>query len=268
MAISYVGGQVSARAGATTANVVTFSLSGGSDTVPRANDLVIVTLVVGSQGRDPTMTITTPSGYTNLTRILGADTYDASVAVAYKRMGATPDSNVTLPSTGNIDDAQACAIQVFRGVDASTPLDTANTNATGANTSRPNPAAITPVTPGAWVVICGGGAAATGSNYTAPTNFTTNFLTTFAADTNDALVGMGYWNGWTSGAVDPAQYGGGSNTTADSWGVFTLALRPQYEVQITWAAIKYVTSEAKVSWAELEATKSTINEKVRIYISD
>ena len=228
MAISYVGGQTSGRAGATSTSTVNFAFTGGTNSTPSAGDLVVVTVVVGSQARNPSQTIATPSGYTNLTQLNpNTGTYDTSMVVAYKVMGSTPDTSVTMPSTGNNADAQQWTIQCFRGVDQATPMDATAVSASAGNVrAQPNPGSITPVTAGAWVVICGGGAAATGVAYTAPTNFTTNFLTGFTADTNDAQVGSGYWSGWTSGAVDPGVYGGGSTTVVDSWAAYTLALRP------------------------------------------
>lgn len=222
--IQYVGGQVAGRVGINASTSVVFFFTGGIDSAASPGDLVIITSVVGSQARNPAQAI---SGYTALGQLNPNTTlYDTSLNVSYKFMGDTPDAVFTLPSTGNTADAQEYTVQVFRGVNPTTPLDVAVVSATGTATSRCNPASITPVTAGAWVVICGGGAAATGANYTAPANFTTNFLTGFTADTNDALAGSGYWSGWTSGAVDPAAYTGGSNNANDSWAAYTIALRP------------------------------------------
>ena len=232
MAISYVGGQVSGRAGATGATSVTFALTGGSNSTPQAGDFVLVTAVVGSAGRNPAQAITTPTGYIALGQLnQAAATYDTCMNVSYKFMGTTPDTTVTIPGTGSNQDGQAWTIQVFRGVGQSRPMDVTPVSAGGTGTSRPDPGSITPVTNGAlgpaWVVICGGGAASLAANYIAPANFTTNFLTTaLGIDTNDALVGSGYWSGWTSGAVDPDPYTGGSNLAADSWASYTIALRP------------------------------------------
>ncbi len=221
MAISYVGGQVGGRAGATSTPAITFALTGGSDSTPQAGDLVVITCVVGSQARNPAQAI---SGYTALGQLNPtATTYDTSLDVSWKVMGGTPDTTFILPSTGNVADGQSYAVQVFRGVDAAA-LTSAST--TGTATSRPNPTSVTPTVAGSWVAICGGGAAATGANYVAPANFATNFLTRFDADTNDSLVGSGYWSGWTSGAVDPAQYTGGSTATTSSWAAYTLVLPP------------------------------------------
>ena len=232
MGITYVGGQVGGRAGSTSTSNVTFALTGGSNSTPQAGDLVVITMVVGSQARNPAQAVTAPATFTSLGQLNpNTQTYDTSMNVSYKFMGGTPDTTFTAPSTGNVADAQRWTVQVFRGVDPTTPLDVAAVAASAVGTSRCNPGSITPTTTGAWVVICGGGAAATGAAYTAPANYTTNFLTGFTADTNDALVGSGY-RAWTSGAEDPAVYTGGSTATTSSWAAYTIALRPASNVTL------------------------------------
>ena len=223
MAITYVGGQVGGRAGSTSTSSITFALTGGTNSTPQAGDLVIIGCTVASQGRTPTCAI---SGYTAQTQInANGTTYDTSLNMSRKFMGGTPDTTFTLPSTGNVQDAQRYTVQVWRGVDTTTPLDVTPVSASGTATGRPNPGSITPTTTGAFVGIIGAGAAATGAAYTAPANYTTNFLTGTTADTNDAMVGSGY-RSWTSGAEDPAAYTGGTTNAVDSWAAFTYALRP------------------------------------------
>lgn len=227
MAISYVGGQAAGRTNPATALLVTFALTGGIDTVPRGGDLVIVTAVTGSAAGNPAMAVTTPTGYTALGQLnQSAATADTSMNVSYKIMGGTPDADVTIPGTTNNAWGEAYSIQVFRGVHQSTQMDVTAVSAGTTGTGRPNPGAITPVTIGAWVIICGGGAAGTGANYVAPANYTTNFLTANGADTTDAMVGSGYFSGWISGAEDPGVYTGGTTGATDSWTAYTLALRP------------------------------------------
>lgn len=224
----YVGGQVAGRTNPTAALQVTFALTGGIDTVPRAGDFVLVSAVTGSAAGNPPMAVTVPTGYTPLGQLNQSGvTADTSQNVSHKRMGATPDTTVTIPGTTNNAWGEAYSIQVWRGVDSLTPMDVTPVSAGGTGTGQPNPGAITPITPGAVIVICGGGAAGTGANYTAPTNYATDFLTAFGADTTDAMVGSGYWDGWTSGPEDPGTYGGGTTGTEDSWTAYTLALRPQ-----------------------------------------
>ena len=224
MTITYVGGQVGGRAGATSTTNITFALSGGSDNTIRPGDLVVIGVTVASQARTPACEI---SGYTAGTQQnANGTTYDTSLNKSWKFMGLTPDTTFTLPSTGNIADAQRYTVQVWRGVDPLNPFDVADVVATGTGTGRPNPGSITPTTSGAVVGIIGAGAAATGAAYTAPANYTTNFRTGTTADTNDAMIGSGY-RAWTSGAEDPAQYTGGTTNAVDSWAAFTYALRPE-----------------------------------------
>ena len=231
MAISYVGGQVSGFAGKTGTTTVAFALTGGTNSTPSVGDLVVVTYVVGSTA-DRALTITTSTGAIAYT-LAGSElysngtTYDTNLRVAYRTYASGNGTGIILSGTGSTADAGRYTIQVFRGVSQTTPMDATPVTASGTATGRPNPGSIVPVTSGAWVVICGGGAAGTGANYVAPANFTTNFLTGFTADNNDAMVGAGYWSGWTSGAVDPAAYTGGTANAADSWAALTLALRPE-----------------------------------------
>lgn len=234
MAISYVGGKGAGTAGTGGGSItLTTGLTGGSGGAPIEGDLVVVTVSVGTAARAPTTAISTPTGYTPLTaQRTTATTYDTNVQTCYKVMGSTPDTAVTIPPSGNNADGIAYTIQVFRGVDPTTPMDATPTYATGSGVnSRPDPAAITPVTAGAWIVCCGGGAAATGAVYTA--GYLTNLLTFNGPDTNDGTVGSGYYTGWTSGAYDPAVFGGGSVNAANSWGATTLALRPLVLVERT-----------------------------------
>jgi len=225
MAITYVGGRGAGRAGSTsTVDVpINVGLAGGSGAGALAGDLVVVTVCTGTQARQPGLV---PSGYTPLTANLTTDTtYDTNVQTSYKFMPGTPDTVVTIPSTGHIDDGQGYAIQVFRGVDPSTPMDVTPQYIveTGVNTI-PDPPAIEPVTAGAWIVCCGGGAGATAAALT--TSELTGFITFRGNDVTDGTVGCGYYTGWTSGSYDPAHWGGGSTNAANSWGCTTLALRP------------------------------------------
>lgn len=228
MAITYVGGRSGSRAGATSTVAVAINsgLTGGSGSAAAAGDLVVVTVSVGTAGRAPALNISTPSGYTALTaQRTTATSFDVNVQTCYKVMGSTPDTSVTIPSTGNVADGQAYTIQVFRGVNPVTPMDVTPTYANQSGVSNiPDPAAITPVTAGAWIVVCAGGAHSATTAYTA--SYLTNFRYANGVDTNDGAVGSGYYTGWTSGAYNPAAFGGGTVNSTFSWGATTLALRP------------------------------------------
>jgi hypothetical protein len=226
VAIEYVGGQTAGRTNPSSALSVNYALSGGLAAVPAAGDFVVVTAVTGSAAGNPAMAVTTPATWNAIGQLnQSAVTADTSLDVSHKFMPGTPDTAVTIPGTGNNAFGQAYAIQVFRGVDTSNPLDVAAVSAGGTGTGRPNPASISPATAGAWTVICGGGAAGTGANYTAPANYATDFLTASGADTTDAMVGCGY-NPSPGSPEDPAVYTGGTTGANDSWACYTIALRP------------------------------------------
>lgn len=234
MAISYVGGVQGGRAGATTTTTQSLSgtLTGGSNTSPSAGDLVVVLCASGADTTAaPSQNISgnNNGAYTGLTAqsSVVATTYDSYQRVSYIIQGSTVDTSITIPSSGSARNAQRWVVHVFRGVDPTTPMDATATYATGTATGRPNPAAITPVTAGAWIAAFYASAAATGAAYTAPTDFATDWLGGTTADTADCMAGGGYYTGWTSGSYDPAAItAGGTTNAADSWTATTIALRP------------------------------------------
>jgi hypothetical protein len=227
MALQYVGGQVAGRTNPSSGVAVNYALTGGLASTPSIGDFVIVTCVTGSAAGNPAMTVTAPGTWSNIGLLnQSAQTADTSLDVSYKFLASGETTSLTIPGTTNNAWAEAYAIQVWRGADPTTPLNVTPVSAGGTGTGRPDPASITPTASGSVVIICGGGAAATGADYVAPTNFTTNFLTATGADTTDAMVGMGYWTGWSSGAVNPAAYTGGTTGATDSWASYTLVLQP------------------------------------------
>lgn len=231
MAIQYVGGVSSGRAGATTtASQSLTSLTGGIASAPAAGDLVVVWVSTATASGYAPSTLAV-SGYSTETMQsqTGVTNY-AYAQLSWKVMTSTPDTSITIPSSGNARNAQSWAVHVFRGVDASTPFDVASQNATGTATGRPDPAAITPSTAGAWILWLGASAAGTGATYTAPTDFSAGWLTDTEVDTYDSMLGAGYYTGWTSGAYNPAAISAGGTTgSTDSWVAKTSALRPKPE---------------------------------------
>lgn len=228
--IQYVGGTTAAITGstATTTNVSLTGLTGGLASAPVQNDLVIVYYGVGST-TVRSIGVTT-AGYVEVAELTVADTYDTNLSVSYKRMGATPDTQVTVSATGATADAGAVAIQVWRYVDSSvtSPLDVAVVTATAANSVLCNPPAITPVTAGAMIIAGGAGAHAGGTFATYNSSDLRNFITRASNSTNDVTVGMGSREGQANTAFNPAAF---TINVADnvqySWAAVTLALTPQ-----------------------------------------
>jgi hypothetical protein len=226
MALQFVGENSAVKAGATSGNstVSLTALTGGIASSAAAGDLVIAVFATGSTA-DRALTIT--DGTNNYTLIdaelySNGTSYDTNLRVAYKRLTAA-DTSVTFGPTGNAQDAGAMAVHVWRNVDSTTPLDVAAVPATNTGTGRPDPAAITPTTSGAVIVVVGAGAAATGAVYTA--SYLSGFISETSTDTNDAMLGIGYVT-WTSGQYNPAAWTGGTTNAADSWAAMTIALRP------------------------------------------
>ena len=248
---------VGGRAGANSTLSVNYALTGGDtgDTVPKAGDTVYIEVVTGTAGRTPACQITTPAGFAAYGQLnANGTTFDTSMDVSRKRMGATPDTAFTLPSTGNTADAQSYTVRVYRGVAPGNPDDVTSTTATGTGTSRPDPPSITPSTAGAWPVIFGAGAAGTGANYT----FTdlTDVLTRFDADTNDSVVGSGHKENWTSGAFNAAVSTTGSAVAADSWAARAIVLRPAKAISTLTENFEAALDTNK--WTEFN-TNGTVN---------
>lgn len=221
----YVGGQLSNGAGIATDIVLNYALTGGTDSTPQAGDFVIVAFAasVGTAGATLSYRI---SGYTQQADLYSNDTEDTELQVGTKFMTATPDTSVTITGgSGNAAHAYMIAVHVWRNVDTGTPMDTAATTASGTNSLLVNPAAITPVTAGAQIIVVGAGAHTGGvDTYTA--GYLSNFRTNGSDDNDDVIIGIGSV-AWTSGAYDPAAWTSSqADNVAFSWASATLALRP------------------------------------------
>jgi hypothetical protein len=216
MAIQFVGGATANKVGNTVATstiALDSGLTGGIASAVSAGDLVIAAFATGSVA-DRTLSITDGSSK------------DTNLRVAYKFMGGTPDTATTFGPTGNVDDAGAMAVYVFRGVDTGTPLDVAATTATGTNSGLPNPPSITPITAGAFPVHIGACGHSGGAD-TFTSGTLVDFMTDGANDTNDATIGIGHVDNWTSGASDPAAFGFSQvDSNTFSWAALSLVLRP------------------------------------------
>ena len=140
--------------------------------------------------------------------------------LAYKVMGATPDTTVTVKADSNRQ--MAVAVQVFRGIDASS-LDVPFAIATG-STGMPNAPAVTTLTAGA-LVIAFGVLDDDPEDTTLPSGFS-NLVqdkTTDPTAATGATVMIASKIQATAGAVDPDVFGG---TGTDDWRAFTCVLRP------------------------------------------
>jgi hypothetical protein len=189
------------------------------------NDFAVIVYATSSTAD---RSFTEPTGWSERAEdFTPAGSTRCNMAVWYKVLDGS-ETLVQMPPSGNTQDGPAAVVMVLRGVDTGTPFDVADaTIATGTGTARPNPNAITPTTSGAWPLIAGCGSLTltpfTSSDLSATAN---HFPNASGDDTNDVEVALGIKTNWSSGAFDPAQWGGGGTSPAASWLARSMALRP------------------------------------------
>jgi hypothetical protein len=179
---------------------------------PAQNDIVLVAF--GSDG-DGDIAIST-SNYSTIA------TATNDWALAYKILGASPDTVVTL--TSGWAKVGAVLVQVWRGVDTTTPLDGVTATTASGSSGMPDAAAISPNTSGALCFAFGylddDDAAA---SVTAPSGYS-NLV---AADTGQASTTAGATVVLASKEItttdNPAAFGG---TGSDAWAARTFVLKP------------------------------------------
>lgn len=228
--IEYVGGATASTSGGSNSATVTFSnLTGGIGGGVLTGDLVVA-LLAAAGSSNLTMSMTT-TGYTNLYDLYANSTYDANLGLFYKVMGSTPDTSA---QTGNVTtggDGIVLGIQVWRGVNTSTPIG-ATASATAASSTSANPPAITTTAKGSKVIAFGNAASGT-----------TNQVFTFGGDleTTMTIVGPNTTNVPIFGVgavkmlggvrpigtvVDPIAFSATSTASSASWAAATFELIP------------------------------------------
>jgi len=255
MAITYVGGATGVSVGNTDVSVSLTALTGGSDSAPTAGDLIIFAYNVADADNVDLDQVCNTAGFAEIADLFGNGTNDANLGV-YWQIHTSDTAVVGEGSAGGTDTAIQGVVMVFRGVDTGTPFDVTGTTATGTTGGTPAPPAINWSTAGTWTVIVGANAHTANVNgtFTAPTNYTTDFLTVGNQDTADGIIGMGY----RTNPADPEAPGTmTSSATATGWCAMTMALRAAVTArvaEVSWAELEVPTAprRAQVSWAEME----------------
>lgn len=243
MALQYVGGKSFSGAGRITSeNIILTDLTGGIDTQPSENDIVLVSYSSGDNGAYGLSIIT--AGYTNDVSLYSNDNYDVNFIISHKIMGSTPDTSVDISRVSSTSDARAVAIHVWRNINLTNPLDVTPTTATGINTSYTTPPPITPISSGAVIICSGAHGEDTFNSYSNP-GFS-NWITVGYPDDNDTSIFIGSVN-WTSGTYTPPTVTVNNDSSAAAWAGATIALRPA-------AALATVTTQAVSSIAQTTAT--------------
>lgn len=207
------GGGLAAAGTSVTATVPT-----AAQGVTSSTTLLLLTL---SGNATAVASVATPAGWS----VWQANTLSGTVfeSVTFSRFASAEPTSYTV--SGLTSGRWAWNVRVYSGVDGTTPKDVAVTNAVS-TTGTPTPAAITPVTSGAWVdctnsVVTASGVTTTtwtSSNMTKDTDWTST-----AGATTNAAGGTAHF-AWTSGAFSPNLT---QVTSTAARGVsFTSALRP------------------------------------------
>ena len=230
----YVGGASSYETGSYAEpgqiSISLTGLTGGLASSPSAGDLVVIVIgSCGTQVADYDVKMTT-SGYTEQVELFASDTVKTNFGVFTKFMGSTPDTTA-VGASGFNGQYRVMLVQVWRGVNATTPMDVTLTSTTGTNGATVDAPSITPATPKSVVLAIGSAAdVLTASNalsaLTVPSGMT-NFVGQDCFYTAYRVESAGIASvEWTGGAYNPAAFGGGSTYAGASWAAATLALRP------------------------------------------
>jgi len=188
----------------------------GSSVNVSLNSLQEDDLVIVYRARD--ISVANISGYTTIVDDGGGDT--PGYSAEYKFMGATPDTQVTIPAATALQPA-AAAVVAYRGVDTTTPLDVTTTTATG-SAGTPNSPSITTTTDGALVVAFGAHDDDDIDLMAPPEGFI-DFILRNAGVGNSATVMVAHRVVATAGTVNPTVF---SADFTDDWFAATIALRP------------------------------------------
>lgn len=224
MALTYVGGVAVAadNPGTGTVDISLTSLTGGSGSSAQEGDIVILSCSLAAVYD---MTKTVQSGYTRQAELYANDAYDTNLWLETKIMGSTPDTVISLAKIGELSNSIAGHVMVFRPSTGYSIEVGEVLTATGSNSGRPTPPAITPTVAGS-VVVCAGSYAL--NSTTALTSSTLSNFTSVGNNHNyDLTSGMGSY-AWSSGTFTPGQYGGGSTSTSASWAAISMVIYEEF----------------------------------------
>jgi hypothetical protein len=224
--IRYVGGKsIGVNRGTSSVDVSLGSLTGGLSSSAADDDVCVVYFIGASVGANANLALSYANGFTTEANLYANDSYDTNLLVGYLIYSSTSGGDtLTLPNgTGGAFVAGLIILQVWRGVDTTTPIDVPTQGVATLNTSLVNPPAITPVTSGA-LIIAGGGTSA-GNPDTYLSSDLNNFISSSHTSSGIAIGGVGS-SYWTSGSFDPSQFTGIPTSTTQGNCSATLALRP------------------------------------------
>lgn len=184
------------------------------------NDFVIAfSASAAGATRQPVLTT---SGYTLLADLEVVDFRSSSLFVYYKKMGASPDENITFNRAFETTTYKSYGVYVLRGVHTSSPFSATTTTATSISSGIPNPPSISPTAEGSKVVAIGAAAVSTGAAI--DVSALTDGITVFKETEITSVVGIGHLT-FAGAVIDPPAMTG-PDDVGYSWCAASIALRP------------------------------------------
>ena len=216
------------------ANAEGSAINGGDITITlptssmQEGDVVIVTNTVPINSFVFSVTSSsTGTGYTQI--VPTVETSLMSFGVFRRIMGATVDTQVRCLGSAVLADGDTAVVQIFRGVDQTTPEDVTPTSTTGSGTT-PNSPSITVANANCAILTCVG-ANENDTAVTAPSSFL-NQVDINANDTDPTTSAMAWITHTSTSAFDPASW---TSFLSSPWCSATVALRPATDTPYGWA---------------------------------
>jgi hypothetical protein len=216
----FVGGFVDNTTGA----VLPFDFTSLTDV--QVGDYIVV---VAGWSRAGTTTVslgTIPTGLSSLGSRIASDTIDTSIHIygGFYEAGTASGGSVNNPGSNSTN---MVGVYAFRGIDATTPQDTAVQLISRTNGCDITLLSITPVTPGA-IIICAAvaGHQSNSNNYIDPAGFKNIYKVGNGNTYDGAIIIAQAQSAWSSGVFVPGLFDFAGGDTLSSAAGFTMALRP------------------------------------------
>jgi len=214
MAISIIGTPQVANANNGGNATITWS------TTPSTGDYTIV--VIGSPSAGATIGTISTTGYAAITgaTYTGAAAANPSLAIFWKKQGASPDTTVIGTSGNGVDTDSSLIGFVLRDVDPTTMSDATPTTAGETTSTNPDPASITGATANFCTIVAACMTVLKDTAITAPAGYTG--YSQVGDDTYDHTLAAAYKLN-CSGTEAPASW---TDWGSGLWYAITVAIRP------------------------------------------
>lgn len=212
MAISIIGTPQTSNTNNGGTTTCTFS------TTPSDGDYTVA--IIGSPAASNAIGTISTAGYSLLTSHTGAAAANPSLAIWYKKQGATPDTDVQGTSGNGATTDSSMIAFVLRGVDPTTFSDATPTTAGETTSTNPAPNAITGSTAGFCTIVLACMTVVKDTAITDPSGYTG--YSVVGDDTYDHTLAAAYKLD-CSGTETPGTW---TNWDSGLWYAITVAVKP------------------------------------------